>query len=159
MNTYTAADIHGRRTIAGASEIVSTSRVKAIRESTALAPKVKNSYTDPFTYYHIVDELLNLVPGQLFKAKEFADHLADRPLVWDAITVGRVINDVNESVTMANGRPAIDTARWWDGMRYATRSDIETRAAMENLLDDLRELCLTGEADQFSPLRRCSSLG
>jgi len=157
MNTYAANDTHGRNTIPGGVAIVTAKRVKEIKENRLRYPKPKNKYSDPYTYWHILDVVLSIRSGDIWKTGEVTKLLADRPITFDNITVGRVIRDISESLEMANGRRPISWNRWWDGARYWVSDEPEDRAAMEHLLDDLAIL-MDKDTDQYSPLRRCASL-
>lgn len=102
----------------------------------------KNGIYDPITYFHIVDVLSGL-SGDTFRTREFIELLASgrTRLVWDATTVGRVLNDIAESLEAANGRPYISSSRRWNGMVYMVDQGPEAKAALLNLLDDLIILC------------------
>lgn len=159
MKTFPKNDPHGKRSIPGMAEVMTTRKEKEIKAGLALAPKSPNGLNDPFSYYHVVDILLNLKPGDLTKVSEISDLLAARPIRWDNVTVGRIINDVAESLRITNGREPIQSRRYWDGTRYWTSSDIEDRVAMENLLSDLYVLCVNGgQSDGASPVYRCPSV-
>jgi hypothetical protein len=157
MKTFEDHDTHGRRTLPGAMALISGKKDKEIRDYRKAAPVSKNSYTCPFTYYHVTDMLLTLWPTEMTSTKEFTDSLADRPLQWDAITVGRVIADIQSRLFETNGRKPIESARWWDGKKFWVSPQTEDRVALENLLDDLRML-LDQPTDGKSPLTRCPSL-
>jgi len=157
MKTFAATDTHGRRSIPGMHDVISADKERAIKKGKTLFPKPRNSYSDPYTYYHVTDILLWLVPGEMVKTKELVTALEGRPLTFDPITVGRVIADIAESLELSNGKSGIQSHRWWDGVRYWTTADIEDRAALEHLLEDLRILCDV-PTDGHSPLRRCPSL-
>lgn len=170
LQSFRESDLHGRSSIPGATSIVSARRSREIRANRkSLVHRVKNGVYDPLTYYHILDALLDLQPRMLFRTTEFVPFLAETrtQLVWDATTVGRVINDIAESLTEANARKPIENTRRWNGMNYIMSDEREDRAAMENLLEDLAELCrqdilqeLTGAFPKRmeSPLNRCPSI-
>ena len=166
MNTTTPTqprkphDIHGRKSIPGVSEILTDKQAKAIiRNRTTLAPKPKNGLTDPFTYYHVLDAILDLFPGNLVSTWDIVQQLQDRPILFNVSTVGRVINDMAESLNLVNGQQSIFSIRHWDGISYWTKPTLESRVAMEKLLEDLELLCVQGaEKSIDSPLRRCPSV-
>lgn len=159
METYEANNVHGRKSLPGAYDIISDKRAKQLQRNIALAPKAKNGITDPFTYYHIVDELLSTRPGNLFTAREFTQALGKRPLTFDPITVGRVLGDIAESLRDAYGIEVIHQLRSTDGRRYWTEFEFNQWLALERLLEDLERLCLAPAPDARSPLYRCPSVG
>lgn len=152
------ADTHGRRSIPGMSELITDKRAKQIVRNRTLAPKMKNGLTDPFTYYHVLDAIVEIPPGNLFKSHELVAMLGERPLYFDRITVGRVLGDISESLRDSYGFEPIQSIRHWDGRRYWTTSDLEHRVAMERLLEDLEILCRKHEPSTNSPLYRCPSV-
>lgn len=160
MNTYSYIDMHGKQSLTSMNGLVTKDRWKAIKTSAwQLAPKSKNGLNDPFTYYHVLDGLLNVVADEFFRTREFVDSLLPRPLDFDAMTVGRVIADISESLYLANGRRAMSSTRQWDGMRHLISPQAEDRKAMENLLEDLYLLCKAESKKRHeSPLYECSSV-
>lgn len=167
---FPADNPYGKLTIPGMKALASERRLRRVAHGRKeFFHRTKNGVYDPLTYFHILDALLELVPGRLFRTAEFVDYLDDtRPqLVWDTTTVGRVINDLAETFEEANKTAAIDSARRWNGMIYAVSDQPEHRAAMIALLDDLYRLCETliaaeaaGEAPKRlnSPLLQCPSV-
>lgn len=163
-------NMHGRRTIPGAMAMVSTNRHRTItRDRKTFIHRAKNGVYDPITFYHVLDALLDLKPDAMFRAVDFVRYLREsrQQLVWDSTTVGRVLTDIAESLSEANGRAPIDATRRWNGMTYSISAEPEDRMAMENLLDDLRGLCeaelaaeLNGEFPKRtqSPMVRCPSV-
>ncbi len=159
ISTFAENDIHGHRSIPGRGKYMTAKRAKEIRlAQKTLAPRAKNGITCPFTYWHILDALLEVHPGNLFTAKEFTDSLGERPMSFDPITVGRVINDIAESLQLANHSEPIQIIRRYDGRHYWIDGSIESRAEMEHLLDDMEVLCHDFEPSQMSPLFRCPTL-
>lgn len=156
--THAPADTHGRLSIPGMSTLVTAKRARSIRAARSAASKKKNGITDPFTYYHLVDAILEVAPGNIFTAKEFTGILDERPIAFDPITVGRVLNDIAESLRDAYGRDVLHIARQTDGRRYWTDAQIENRVALERLLDDLGRLCRSFVPSTTSPLCRCPSV-
>jgi len=104
--------------------------------------RTKNGVYDPITYFHVLDGLMDIVPGHTFQTREFVEYLThSRPqLVWDPTTVGRVINDIGETLAETNASRAISMKRSWDGMRYSIDDSPETRAALVHLRKDLYDL-------------------
>ena len=151
-------DLHGRRSIPGMSEIITDRRAKQLVRNEALAPKVKNGITDPFTYYHVLDAIIRMPVGHFFTSRELVEALAGRPLIFDPVTVGRVLGDLAESLRDAYGFEPIKTIRRWDGRSYWTDTDIQERVAMDRLLVDLEKLCLNPVHSTNSPLYRCPSV-
>jgi len=130
--------------------------------------RAKNGVYDPITYFHIVDELRQM-NGEPFRTRDFVEILNNsRPqLAWDTTTVGRILNDIAETLQEANGAVYISTARRWNGMIYAVTPNAEVRAALIHLLDDLMllserlvELERAGQAPSRlnSPLLACPSV-
>lgn len=170
LQSFADNDTHGRTTIPGATSIITDRRFREIKaQRKSLLHRVKNGVYDPLTYYHVLDALLDLQPGTLFRTTEFVPFLSEtrQQLVWDTTTVGRVINDIAESLADANARRPIENTRRWNGMCYILSSEIEDRVAMENLLEDLAELGrqeieaeLSGTFPKRtqSPLTRCPSV-
>ena len=156
--TYDSRHVHGRGQIPGVAAHLSLVKVGTIVKSRALRPTAKNGITCPYTYYHVLDALMDVIPGNLFRTTDFMPLLADRPLIFDAITVGRVIKDLADSMEVANGSTPIEVRRRWDGNNFFISGKPEDRQVMENALDDLRGLIEGGYARSESPLLHCSSL-
>ena len=152
MDTFPAADIHGRNTLVEGLALLPTAELKAVKKNRAAFRKPKNGYNCQFTYFHILDALLDTIPGTMVKASELVDSLQNRPMEFDSTTVGRVVADIAESINMVNGRPSIGHARYWDGTRYWTEAGFESRKSLENLLQDLIRLCDSGLVLTASPL-------
>lgn len=169
-NSFRKDDIHGRATLPGARDLVSTRRHREITHSRkTFIHRTKNGVYDPLTFYHVLDALLDLRPGEMFRAADFVNFLKNtRPqMVWDTTTIGRVITDMAESLNAANARAPIEAVRRWNGMTYLVSREPEDRAAMENLLDDLRIVSQEQLDEELkgnfpkridSPLRRCPSV-
>ena len=129
----------------------------------------KNGVYDPLSYYHVVDALLDVGAGLSFSSRELIDFMGARRvgLVWDPVTVGRIVNDVIETLNEVNGDCLFTAVRRWNGMRYTQVEGRESRVALNNLLADLDRLCeaeLASErAGDFpkrinSPLSACASV-
>lgn len=137
-------NMHGRHSIPGMAEYLNPRRVRRVLQGRKhFVHPSRNGIYDPLTFYHILDVLLDLAPDELFRTTEFIHLLREtKPrFVWNTVTVGRVINDMAESLQNANGRPAIRMVQRWNGRNYVMSGQLEDRVAMENLLDDLHRLC------------------
>lgn len=130
--------------------------------------RAKNGIYDPMTYFHVVDALITQGP-ETFRTRDFVYRLSENcpQLAWDTTTVGRVLNDIAETLFEANGRHYLSTARRWNGMIYMVEPTPEGHAALVHLLDDLIEACKqlvelekAGQAPQRinSPLLQCPSV-
>lgn len=128
----------------------------------------KNGVYDPITFYHIVDNLMQLKAWQTFRAHEFVTVLNERApnIVWDSVSVGRIMNDLAESFD-AKDMHIIRRIRRWNGVTYEISDHPEHRVEMFNLLEDLqdlaqREMALEATVGRTkrveSPLLRCPSL-
>lgn len=134
--------------------------------------RTRNGLYDPYTYFHLVDTLLGLEPWKRFSSRQFADHLNKvRPeFIWDPVTVGRILNDLEESFRDANpGKDLqpIQRTKNWQGNFYEMTDYPAGRAAIYNLLDDLAvlgdQVAATEATGEFtkrwtSPLVDCPSL-
>lgn len=160
MNTYSYLDMHGKNSIPSMAGLIPRNRWKEIKvASWQLAPRSKNGLNDCYTYYHVLDGLLNAIADETFRTREFTEYLEPRPLEFDTITVGRVIADISESLDMANGRRSIISTRQWNGVRHSVSAQPEDRRAMENLLEDLFLLCKAPAKKRHeSPLYECASV-
>ena len=160
----------GKQSIPGMKAYTGERRLRKVAHARLnLFHRAKNGVYDPITYFHVVDTLIEIVPGHTFQTRDMVDLLNQtRPLlVWDAPTVGRVLADLADTLNEVNGAKIISSARRWDGMIYSTPTNLEARVAMVHLLDDLIRLTSTvieaekrGEAPKRinSPLRDCPSV-
>jgi hypothetical protein len=170
ISAFPADNPYGKLTIAGMKTLVSDRRLRRVAHGRKeFFHRTKNGVYDPLTYFHVLDALLELVPGKMFRTADFVAFLeATRDqMVWDTTTVGRVVNDIAETLQEANGRAAIESARRWNGMIYSVTEEAEGRSAMVHLLDDLYKLAedliaseATGKAPKRinSPLLLCGSV-
>lgn len=155
--------MHQRETIPGNAAIVTAKRMRAIKEGRAeFYHRPKNGIYDPVTFYHILDAVLEMEPARFFRTGEFIEtELQNHMMAWDSTTVGRVLTDMAESLHDANATWPIIAARRWNGMTYAVSRDLEDRAALENLLEDLGQLCealIAEEKEGITPRRLESPL-
>ena len=170
LSVFPPNNPYGRETLPGVKAFTTTQKLRKIASARKeLYHRTKNGIFDPVTYFHILDALLELVPGETFQTRDFVAYLSSTrdQLVWDTTTVGRVVNDIADNLEEANGVKVIDSARRWNGMLYSIRSDAESRAALYHLLDDLLRLSKEfierenrGEAPKRidSPLLSCPSV-
>lgn len=167
---FDSSDRFGRRSIEGSNALLTNRRVKAWSKArNQFYHRVKNGIRDPFTFFHLVEELADIRTGHPFTAAELAEHLnRHRPVfTWDPVTVGRILNDLVESWQEANPgvrfQPLVSIRRW-SGREYMTQDFPESRAVLMDLLDDLVILGdKTGASRQQgpaldSPLTRCPSV-
>lgn len=134
----TEADALTRSTIPGLKAQLSERRLRRIAHGRKeFFHRTKNGVYDPLTYFHVLDALLNYT-NEPFRTREFIHRLNEThpQLVWDTTTVGRVLNDISETISEQN--PTFLTAvRSYDGMRYTLAASLEAHTAMLRLLDDL----------------------
>jgi hypothetical protein len=134
----------------------------------ALFHRVKNGVYDPITFYHITDALLQIKAWNTFRANELVELLGKRApnIVWDSVSVGRILNDMAESFD-AKDMTVIRRVRRWNGVTYEISDHTEHRRALMDLMEDLEDLSnreMTYEATQGrskrteSPLLHCPSL-
>ncbi|MEA2723033.1 MAG: hypothetical protein QOH59_804 [Gemmatimonadales bacterium] len=169
----TTSDTYGRRTLAGVAELLTPRRLRKWASArNSFYHQVKNGIFDPLTMFHLVEELANTQPNEFFTAAELAEHLNRTKLMlrWDAVTVGRILNDLIESWREANpdrvAQPLVELRRS-TGREYMTTSYPYAREVLLRLIDDLVVL---GRAEKdregkgepsprlTSPLASCRSL-
>lgn len=166
-------DAYGRRSIEGAATQLNDRRIRRWQQASAtFIHRVPNGVYDPFSFFHLVDELSNLEPNRPFTAADLARWLnVQRPaFIWDAVTIGRMLNDLRDS--FAEGLPGDDaqpltSSRTWAGTRYSLGHGPLARARLYSLLDDLVALGTELHAAEAragrqprltSPLASCPSL-
>ena len=167
------ADTYGKLTMPGSAALVTDRQVRKIRHGrTTFFHRAKNGINDPYTFFHVVETLLDIEPNRQFNSGQLAAHLnQENPLLaWDAITVGRVLNDILENLAEANPDEKFQPLtryRDWSGVFYETQHYAPARAVLFRLLNDLIRLCdalhkaeAAGEAPrrQESPLLSCPSV-
>ena len=170
LSVFPADNQWGRRTTPGARELASERRLRKVATSRLHNfHRAKNGIYDPMTFVHVVEALLDTVPGSLWKTADFVEYLRETrdQLTWDPQTVGRVLADIAESLNDANAAKMLNQTRRWDGMYYDINTDLETKAALVHLLDDLMVVCARlreveakgkAPARKTSPLRECPSV-
>ena len=140
-------DQYGKRSIPGSAALVTERQVRrATKGRTQFVHRAPNGCYDPYTFFHLVEALLSFAPYTPFTAGQFADWLnAERPaFVWDAITVGRILNDIKDNLAEANPDPTvlpISSMRDWSGVYYEMTDHPVGRAILFRLLNDLFEVC------------------
>lgn len=165
METYRSD--FGRTEITG--QTVATRNLRRYKHNRkALFHRVKNGIYDPITFYHIVDALMQLKAWTPFRANEFVATLGLRApnIVWDSVSVGRILNDISESFD-AQDKRVIRRIKRWNGVTYEVSDHLNHRAALFDLLEDLEDLskremnteAQTGRSKRVeSPLLHCPSL-
>jgi hypothetical protein len=163
-------NIYGRLTIDGIKSRVTARKLRQTTwANTNLVHKTKNGIYDPVTYYHLLDFLMQIDPGQDFRTNDLMTELrATKPqLVWDATTVGRVLTDLAESLYDTNDRAVIGFVKRWNGMTYDMSGHPENRIILHRLHEDLfllaKEAIQNEAAGVFekrinSPLNKCPSM-
>ena len=170
LTTFGPEDQYGRVSIEGMRSLAGERRLRRIAHGRKeFFHRTKNGVYDPITYFHLIDALLEVTPGLIFRTADLTQHLNEThpQLVWDTTSVGRVISDIAETLEEVNGSRAIEFARRWNGMIYSVTADAEGRQALMNLMDDLYVLCeemIQQEKNAHppkrtdSPLLRCPSV-
>ena len=166
---YGPQELHGKGVLR--DTVLRLGRERKIRSNRkTMYHRSRNGVYDPVTYYHLLDRLLDVRPGTIFRSVEFARELNYRipDISWDPVTVGRIITDIAETLSEANGYIAIGANRRFDGMIFDVSGHPDARAAMENLLDDLEKVALKELEDERdnkpmpkrlrSPLSFCPSV-
>lgn len=133
-------NLYGRRTIPGMTQRVPTrrDRRRTHLNQTLVYPS-KNGVYDPLTFYHVLDVLLQLDTGETFRTGDLVKILreAKPQFLWDQTTVGRVLNDIADTVNEVHGGVILGVVRRWDGMNYYLPAEPVSRAALLDLLEDL----------------------
>ena len=142
---------------------------RTIKAKNNFMHRTKNGIYDPLTYYHLTDLLLKIPEGEVFRTNELL-YLLDAhypQLVWDAVTVGRVLTDIAVNLHEAYKATPISAVRRWNGMAYAVHDHPEFRAMLHALLTDLYKMSeehilleIDGQAPKRmnSPLQKCPSM-
>lgn len=168
--TLDGPDIYGRLSIEGVRNDVHARRVRKVATyDRRFVHRPKNGVYDPISYYHVLDILMRVQPGQEFRATEFLQTLRTQKdqMSWDAVSVGRILNDIAESTFEAHGFTVLHATRRWDGLTFDVSGHPLARKALFNLLEDLVKLCeetvqkeLLGiiEKRLNSPLMQCPSV-
>lgn len=140
------ADKYGRLTVAGAKSAVTESKMRRWASArNRFYHRTKNGLYDPFTYFHLIEGLMHTKPWQPFSSRSLADHLnRSRPeFLWDPVTVGRILNDIQESINESNPgeeHAALRVMKASSGSLYMVTDYPAARTLMYALLDDLAAL-------------------
>lgn len=140
-------DQFGRSGVPGAAEWLTDRRLRRVtRGRNNYVHRTPNGHKDPFSFWHLVDALLNIDPFHEFSSRQLTDWLNEtRPqFIWDAVTVGRMLSDIVESCEMANSD--LDAApllhrRNAAGSWYQTNNQSLAGQVLRNILEDLETLC------------------
>jgi len=164
---------YGKTELPESAPILTATRMRKWKEARErFSYRTSNRLNDPLTYFLIVRWLLQIQPWEPFNSKSLAHALNqyETAFSWDAVTVGRILNDLIESAEMANEGEEfqpIRVTRRSTGHRYETSHHPAARAVLANLLDDLVMLGNRAVEDdragiewnrQNSILARCPSL-
>jgi hypothetical protein len=168
--TLSGENAYGRLTIEGIRSRVTARKLRSMSwANNNLVHRTKNGVYDPITYYHLLDFLMQVDPGQDFRTSDIMLLLpAAKPqLIWDGTTVGRVLTDLAETLYEANERAVIGFVKRWNGMTYDMSGHPENRIILHRLHEDLFVLAkrvVEQEANGVfekridSPLNRCPSI-
>lgn len=164
-------DLRGLRSMPDAALAIGARDRRALGGGLKLRMPVPNGVHDPLTHMLIVEALLNAMPDVRFSSAELTRRLqSDFPwIIWEAITVGRVLGDIHESLSGLMSGPMLpfDRTRLADGNRWNTRPTSYGWQALVRLRVDLQKLAtedieLTAAGTRPSrldtPLQRCASL-
>lgn len=166
----TGENAYGRLTIEGMRSRITARKLRSSTwANNNLVHRTKNGVYDPVTYYHLLDLLLQIDPGQDFRTSDLMPILQSmKPqLIWDATTVGRVMTDLAEGLHESYGRAIIGYVKRWNGMTYDMSGHPENRIALHRLHDDLFKLAEKSidaetsgifEKRMDSPLNKCPSV-
>lgn len=160
-------DPHGKQQL-GHGVATKKEHWKIARRRATFLHKPRNGAYDTVTYYHVAEGLMRVRNGEVFRTRNFiTDILSEIPMSWDAATVGRVINDISESLQDAYGFKIVAANRRFDGTWFDVTPDIQGRVALERLVEDLAKLVEAELAEEehgkfakrmASPLLKCPSV-
>ncbi len=160
---FLATDVHGQRSITGMATFYTRERLQRIRRAKKLTARPRNRLTDLLSYLHVLDELLGINHGiDFFTASDLVEQLdANKPMIqWDTVTVGKIVNDIAESIELQTGERLLDNTRKNGRSEYLMHMGNPLRIAMAILLDDLLALHEAGfeVPSGGDPLKYCKSL-
>jgi len=100
-----------------------------------------NGCYDPMTYLFVLDALMNIDADIELRAHKLVEYLQSRPyrMVWDSVTVGKVISDLCDTFEDVLGAKMglLERGRDWRGAFYRIhRSETTAKAALA-LREDL----------------------
>lgn len=165
LNTFPAQDRHGQKTLGG-TQVSRREALRLVSRSNQLHHRPRNGAYDAVSHYHVLDALMRVTPGQSFRTRDLLGQLTNK-ISWDAATVGRIINDIAESLADAYGFTVIGQNRRFDGMWFDMSGHPEARVALRRLLEDLALIAETELEDEAkgifakrlrSPMERCPSV-
>jgi hypothetical protein len=167
----TDQDLYGRTSLPGMRLVATNGHAarRARKNDAQFYHRTKNGVRDAMTFYHIVDTLLRIPPDRQFRTKDLSEVLTatKHQLVWDNVTIGRVVTEIAENLKEANGITVIEMTRRWNGGNYSVSSRPEERVILLNLLQDLEAICVGLVKDECigivikrdsSPLLLCPSV-
>lgn len=163
--TLFGADRFGRRTIPGSEEVITENRRRRwLSGQKNFFHRTPNGVYDPITHFQVVTTLLDVIPNERFTAKQLVKLLeaSNNTMSWDAVTIGRVLTDLHDSIELANGdNPAfqpIIAVRHWTGNHYYIADYPTAREVLARLADDLYKIC-EKEVEVEAAGRRSRRLG
>jgi hypothetical protein len=163
-------DAYGRMSIPGVRSWATPRQIRRTREAEKnLFHRAKNGVYDAVTYYHVLDLLMKVDPGQDFKTADLVKLLTTETpqLTWDATTVGRVLMDLADTLQESTGRYIIGATKRWNGVVYDMPSHPANRVVLQRLHEDLLRLANQTIEDERkrvypkrldSPLIQCPSV-
>ena len=168
LKTFDRTDPHGTRKFTPVA-MPRRERERLTRRRLHMFHKQKNGAYDSVTYYHVLEMLMHIEPGEVFRTKEFIKVLGGEVtgILWDAVTVGRIISDIAEALNEAYGFTIIGSNRRYDGMWFDVTAIDKGRIGMERLLEDLAKVAEAELKDEDrgvfikryqSPLEKCPSV-
>lgn len=167
---YNGENAYGRLSIPGVRTLAGPRKLKRCQwANNNFLHRAKNGVYDPISYYHVLDEIMQLTPYQDFRTVDLIYRLDEtKPqLIWDAVSVGRILTDIVENLHDAYDAWPIAMGRRWNGMTYAVSGLPESRVMLHRLHDDLYALCEETLKEESrgvftkrtaSPLNRCPSV-
>lgn len=168
---YAGETLWGRRALIDVRSMVTNSDVrKHGQDEEYLIHRPKNGIYDPITYYHVVDYLANVRRDVAFRSSHLVAALRiHKPqFVWDATTVGRIMNDLAETLNeVYDPVQVIRVQQTFDGRIYVVSAHTIAHVALVRLVKDLRdnarkvvaaELAGTAVKRVQSPLNNCPSV-
>ncbi len=163
---FSETNVHGHRTLAGFDSVLTTDRKRRIKRAKKLTARPKNRLNDPLSYLHVLEAILQIdTANDPFSARDLVELLdIYKPMIrWDTVTVGRIVSDIAESLTLKLNDPAtlaIQVIAKNHRSTYLLWSHLRARTVMEDLLSDLLNLCETHfeVPRQSNPLAYCPTV-
>jgi hypothetical protein len=139
--------------------------------STHWAYSTPNGCYDPLTYLFVLDTVINIDADIELRANKLAEYLSRQPyrMTWDAVTVGKVLNDLREAFEDVLGAKSglLERGRDWNGAFYRIHRNPATAKVAQALREDLYRLAAAeidlrkaGKRSSLlaSPLLECASV-